>query len=113
MEINPLTVVQLNQAEAMFFLGAQDDPETVENVDIEVILTDGSRWSATLMTLAEIARIMMRWKATGENLSGTYFQCQDLIIVEQAGVTAAIDLLNGLVDSGEFRSAMVRIDIED
>ena len=29
MENDPLTVVQLNQAEAIFFLGAQDDPETV------------------------------------------------------------------------------------
>ncbi|TDC50152.1 hypothetical protein E1258_26650 [Micromonospora sp. KC207] len=110
---SPLTKVQLNGAEAAFMLGAADDADTVENVDVEVTLDDGSRWSATFLTLAEIRRLMERWEATGECFSGAYFQCADLVIVGQGGIAAAADLLRQLVDSGRIREVLVRIDIEE
>jgi len=110
---NPLTKVQLNGAEAVFMLGSADDPDTVENVDVEVALDDGSRWSATFLTLAEIRRLMARWKATGECLSGAYFQCSDMVIVEQGGIVAATDLLRRLVDSGRIQDVLSRVDIEE
>ncbi|WP_326468560.1 hypothetical protein [Actinophytocola sp.] len=87
--------------------------ETVENVDVEVTFADGSRWGATVLSLAEIGRIMDRWEATGEGLGGSYFQCPDMIIVRCGGVVAIAEMLNGLVDSGEFRSVLARIDIEE
>ena len=105
--------VQLNHAEALFMLGAEDDAETVENVDVEVFYDDGSRWSGTFLSLAEIGRIMDRWRFTGESLGGSYFQCPDLVIVRHGGVAAMSRVLNGLVDSGEFRSVLVRVDIEE
>lgn len=110
---NPLTRVRLNGADAVFMLGSDDDANTVENVDVEVVVDDGSRWSATLVTLAEIGRLMSRWKATGECLHGAYFQCADLVVVEQGGIAAATELLRQLVDSGQIRDVLVRVDIED
>jgi len=35
-------------------LGADNDKESVENVDAEIVLADGSRWSVTFLTLGEI-----------------------------------------------------------
>jgi hypothetical protein len=43
------------------------------NVDVELRLADGSRWSATVFTLAEVDRVMRSWEASGEALGGRYF----------------------------------------
>ena len=110
---NPLTEVQLGDAVAVFILGAEDDADTVEDVDVEVTLSDGSRWVATLLTLDEIRRLMERWKTTGERLDGSYFQCADLVVVERGGIEAATDLLRRLVDTGEIRNVFIRVDIEE
>lgn len=107
---SPFTTVQLVGAEATFMLGADDDPSTIENLDAQVVLDDGSRWSATLLTLAEIARLMERWKVTGECLGGSYFQCSDLVVMERGGVSAAAELLGRLVESGQLRDVLVRVD---
>lgn len=64
--------VQLDGAVALFILGAGDNPKNVENVDVEVRLEDGSRWTATFLSLAEIGRVVNRWKATGECLGGLF-----------------------------------------
>jgi hypothetical protein len=103
----------LADAEVLFMLGADDDMDSVENVDVEVIHADGSRWSATLISLAEIGRIMERWKASGEGLGGRYFQCDDLVVTRDGGLANMIEVLGALVRSGEFRCVLARIDIED
>ena len=61
---------QISAGVAEFMLGAEDDPASVENVDAVVTLDDGTRWSATFLTLNEIARIMDGWTASGEGLGG-------------------------------------------
>lgn len=110
---SPFPTVQFDGAEVVFMLGANDDPATVENMDVEVVLGDGSRWSATFLTLAEIRRVMDRWAQTGECLNGTYFQCTDLVIFEHGGIEAATDLVRRLVESGEIRDAFVQLDPEN
>ena len=94
-------------------LGSEDDADTIENVDVEVILDDGSRWGATLLTLAEIGRLVSRWKATGECLGGSYFQCADLVVIERGGIAAATELLRQLLESGQIRDVLVRMDIQE
>jgi hypothetical protein len=113
MASNPLTEVRLKGAVAVFMLGAADDAGTVENVDVEVTLSDGSRWAATLLTLNEIRRLMERWKATGESLGGSYFHCADMVIIEQGGVAAAAEILSRLVETEQIRDVFVRVDIEE
>jgi hypothetical protein len=81
-------------------LGAEDDKETVENVDAELRLPDGTRWSATFMTLRAIEQVMNRWTETGECSGGAYFQCPDLVIIPKGGLAAMLDSFKGIVDSG-------------
>jgi hypothetical protein len=92
--------VEEQQFSALFMLGAEDDKETVENVDAELILPDGTRWSATFMTLHAIEQVMNRWKETGEYSTGAYFQCPDLVIVPEGGVTAMLVAFNAIIDAG-------------
>jgi hypothetical protein len=55
-----------DQFVASFLPGAGEDLDSVCNVDVEVRLTeDGSRWSATVFTLAEVERLMQKWAGTG------------------------------------------------
>ncbi|MFF9512214.1 hypothetical protein ACF1BU_36640 [Streptomyces sp. NPDC014724] len=44
--------------EAAFLPNADEDLESVDNVDVFVDLKDGSRWSATMITLAQVEVIM-------------------------------------------------------
>ncbi|WP_280406974.1 hypothetical protein [Nocardia carnea] len=82
---------------AHFLLGAEDDPETVDNVDVIVTLDDGSRCSATVLTLERIEAIMQQWRASGEYSSGAYFTCPDLVLVRQARIPAILEVLEYMV----------------
>jgi hypothetical protein len=110
---DPVVTVQLNGAEALFMLGAQDDARHVENVDVEVVLDDGSRWSATFLSVAEIGRLMKRWEATGEYLDGAYLRVPDLIVVRHGGVEGMVAVLNSILATGDPGTALIRIDIEE
>ncbi|MFT2016423.1 hypothetical protein ACMA1D_11350 [Streptomyces sp. 796.1] len=92
--------VENQQFSALFMLGAEDDKETVENVDAELSLLDGTRWSATFMALRAIEQVMNRWQGSGECASGAYFQCSDLVIIPEGGLAAMLDSFKGIIDSG-------------
>ncbi|MEV7565694.1 hypothetical protein [Streptomyces tanashiensis] len=87
--------------------------ESVRNVDVEVRLTvDGSRWSATMFTLAEVERTMDRWSRTGEGMGGRYFWCFDGPIVRDPGIDSMTQVLAGLLDDGGFAQVLRRLDDE-
>ncbi|GGV12828.1 hypothetical protein GCM10010260_59570 [Streptomyces filipinensis] len=57
--------VRTDQFEVSFLPSTGEDLDDVCNIDVEVRLTgDGSRWSATMFTLAEVERLMERWSRT-------------------------------------------------
>ncbi|MEU7058685.1 hypothetical protein [Streptomyces sp. NPDC046197] len=107
---NLFHVVRNPQFTALFMLGADDQAETVENVDAELRLPDGTRWSATFMTLGEISRVMNRWKETGENFGGSYFQCPDLVILPEGGVEAMVKSLHGIMAAGSPEGVLGRLE---
>jgi hypothetical protein len=96
--------------EASFLPDADEDLESVCNVDVFVRLPDGSQWSATVCTVAEVARLMDRWRGTGEALNGGYYWCSDGLIVREPGVSAMVGVIAGLLESGVFNEVMSRID---
>ncbi|MFF1378520.1 hypothetical protein [Streptomyces sp. NPDC058308] len=100
MESDLYHVVTDDRFTALFMLGADDRAEDVENADAELRLPDGTRWSATFMTLREIAAVMDRWKRTGECAGGAFFQCADLVVVPTGGVDAMTTALRALLDEG-------------
>jgi hypothetical protein len=106
---DPRLTVDLNGGRAIFMLGAEDDADSVVNVDVEVILDDGSRWSATFLTVAEVSRILERWKATGECLNGSYLRVPDLVVVDRGGLDTMVAVLNSILASGDPATGMVRL----
>ncbi|MCX4903166.1 hypothetical protein [Streptomyces sp. NBC_00878] len=105
--------VRTDRFEASFLPSAGEDLDAVCNVDVEVRLTaDGSRWSATVFTLAEVARLMKRWSRTGKELGGRYFWCTDGLIVRDPGIHNMTQVLAGLLDAGHFTQVLQRLDDE-
>lgn len=102
MEDEIYTRVELRGAIALFLLDEADEYDSVGNIDVRVQVDDGSEWTATMLTLEEIARLMRRWKDTGEYLAGRYFRGNDLVIVDAGGIPRIRDLLQDLIDTGEF-----------
>ncbi|MEU0941597.1 hypothetical protein ABZ379_02220 [Streptomyces canus] len=85
--------------------------EDVRDVDVEVRLTaDGSRWSATVFTLAEVERVMEKGARTGEDLDGRFFWCSDGLIVRDPGVDNMTRVLVGLLDTGDVECILQRLD---
>ncbi|MBK3577374.1 hypothetical protein JHN63_26955 [Streptomyces sp. MBT65] len=93
-------VVKESGFTALFLLGADDRLETVEDVDAELRLPDGTRWSASFMTLGAIEVVMKRWRSTGEYGNGAFFQCSDLVIVPKGGVAAMVEAFRAIVTEG-------------
>ncbi|WP_431038610.1 hypothetical protein ACQYWQ_28370 [Streptomyces sp. P6-2-1] len=89
---------------ASFLPAAHEDLDAVRDVDVEVVLTaDGSRWSASVFTLAEVALSMERWSRTGEARAGAFFWSAGGLIVRDPGVRAVTRVLSGLLDTGTSR----------
>nr|WP_202495616.1 hypothetical protein [Streptomyces sp. SID4982] len=105
--------VRTARFEASFLPDADEDLDAVCNVDVEVRLTaDGSRWSATVFTLAEVERLTKRWQRTGEESGGRYFWCSDGLIVRDPGIDNMTQVLAGLLDEGDFTQVLQRLDDE-
>ncbi|WP_432056223.1 hypothetical protein [Streptomyces sp. bgisy022] len=103
--------VRTDRFEASFLPSAGEDLDAVCNVDVEVRLAaDGSRWSATMFTRAEVEPLMKRWSQTEEDLGGRYFWCSDGLIVRDAGIDNMTQVLAGLLDAGDFTRVLQRLD---
>lgn len=81
-------------------------------VDVEVRLADGSRWSVTVFTVAEIQRLMERWSRSGDAMSGRYFWCSDGLMVRDLGIEYMAQVIAGLLHSGAFAEILQRLDDE-
>ncbi|MBN9748360.1 hypothetical protein DMP23_45980 [Amycolatopsis sp. A1MSW2902] len=107
---SPCYVVRTSAFDAKFLVGGGEEPDEVDNVDVEVHYPDGSRWSATMFTLDEVDRIMRRWEGTGECAGGSYFAVPDGLIVREPGVRKMTAVLISMHDIGELNSYLVRLD---
>ncbi|TBO61557.1 hypothetical protein EYS09_00745 [Streptomyces kasugaensis] len=102
--------VRAGALEMLFLPDPNETLDQVCNVDAEVRLPDGSRWSTTIFTVAEIERLMTQWADTGEALNGRYFWCSDGLIVKEPGVLPMAKVIMGLLDNGEFHQVLQRLD---
>jgi hypothetical protein len=102
----PFYVVECDGFSVSFALDPRDRLDDVCNVDVWLTFADGSRWTATVFSLAEVERLMRRWRDTGEALAGAYFACSDGLIVRRGGVEPIVDVIAALVATGEFRAVL-------
>ncbi|MEU2679028.1 hypothetical protein ABZ638_19305 [Streptomyces sp. NPDC007107] len=94
--------VRTEDFEASFLPSDGEDPGEVCNVDVFVTLKDGSRWTATVFTVAEVERLMKLWAEADEALGGRYFWVSDGLIVRDPGIDNMTDVIAGLIENGEF-----------
>ena len=79
-----------------------------DNVDVYVSGADRSEWFACFFTPANVSRLLVRWKESGECAGGSYFWVAGAIIVpllDRESIGRAID---ALLEAGEFERALVR-----
>ncbi|MGW2860264.1 hypothetical protein [Streptomyces sp. NPDC001205] len=105
----PYYRVRAEAFDALFLPGPDEALDEVCNVDVEVHLPDGSRWSATVFTLAEVDRLMKRWEETGEAAGGQCFWCSDGLVVRAPGISGMVTVISELLQSGEFDGAFHRL----
>lgn len=101
--------VQTNTFEASFLPNGVKDLDAVCNVDVLVHLTDGSQWSATVFTAAEVERLMASWAGSDEALGGAYFWVPDGLIVRDPGIDSITQVIAGLIDTDTFASIFQRL----
>jgi hypothetical protein len=106
----PYYRVRTSSFEVGFLIGPGEDLDQVDNVDAEVRLPDGSRWSATIFTVAEVERLMARWADTGECSGGSYFWCHDGLIVRDPGVGTIVQVLIALHEEDKLTTVLNRLD---
>ncbi|MEU7909151.1 hypothetical protein [Actinoplanes sp. NPDC049118] len=105
--------VMIGDVVLMLFLGAEDDERTVDNLDVQVNYPDGARYSASIMTIVAVQRIMRNHETSGESLGGRYFKAHDLVIVQRGGVVEIVDLVRGLIEANEVSYTFDDIGPED
>jgi hypothetical protein len=106
---DPYTIITEPTFVARFLLSPDvDTEETVANVDAFVDLPDGSTWALTIFAVAEVSRLLARWKETGEVANGSYFWDADQLIVPEPGIPAMTAAIRELVRSGDIASAGIR-----
>ncbi|MEV4805324.1 hypothetical protein AB0K18_35455 [Nonomuraea sp. NPDC049421] len=99
--------------EVDILLDGNVDAGDLEVGDSIITLPTGERYSALLITLDQISRIMDRHRQSGENLSGRYFGTPDLIVVRDKGVAAMVDVIRDIVASGHLPTWCPKIHAND
>ncbi|WP_246101685.1 hypothetical protein [Streptomyces cyaneus] len=102
----PFYRVRRDGYEICFVPSAGEDLDAVCDIDMWVTFADGQRWSGSVCTLDEARRLMDRWQDTGENLGGRYFYGWDNLIVRDPGIPAMVHVIDHLVATGDYRSAL-------
>jgi hypothetical protein len=87
----------ITRGEVRIALG-DDHPDTVENTDGFIDLDDGTTRTFTVLTLAEVDRLMKKWEQSSESRSGAHLRVPDLIVLRAGGVASIIAALDDLAD---------------
>ncbi|MEV6605000.1 hypothetical protein [Kutzneria sp. NPDC051319] len=104
--------VRTDRFEASFLPNPDDDLDAVCDIDVVVVLADGSRWTATMFTLEAVDRLMEKWARSGEALGGRFFWCSDGLIVREPGIENMVQVIGGLLDIEEFGDVFRRCEAE-
>ena len=86
-------------------VGAQVWDPALDNIDIEVRLTDGRRFGATFFTLQNLERLFQKNAITGECGAGLYLWAANMILVRVLSQAAIEGTVEELMKNGEFETA--------
>jgi hypothetical protein len=91
------------------FAGTQGIEQLDDNVDVEVVFDDGTRYMATFFTLENVQKIMNNYEQTGECMKGFYFWASDMILVRRLSRENIAKVVGDLIGKGEFERAFSRV----
>lgn len=100
----------VGNASALFMIALNQEPGEASNLDLILTLQDGSRWSATALTLEEVASIWRRWEVTGECFNGRYLTCPDLLLLKEPGIDSICEVLEDILATGGPEGVLVRLE---
>jgi len=86
-------------------LASQVWDEHDDNVDVEVVLTDGRRFTATVFTLQNIKTLLDRFISTGDCGGGLFFWSVEMIIVKRLTVDVLVNMVQTLISDEHFEMA--------
>ena len=96
--------------EVLIYQGDAELDEYNDNVDVEVIMKNGDRYSATFFTIQNIKTMFEKNKQTGECHSGLFFWATDMLIVEKLNLETIETSINELIGEGSIAHAMTKLD---
>ncbi len=76
-----------------------------DNVDVEVIFDDGSRYVGTFFTLENIQSILENYQQSGECMKGFYFWATNMILIRRLSRENIAKVVADLICNGEFEIA--------
>jgi hypothetical protein len=100
--------VEVGDGTRLLVRGMEDDGRVV-NVDVEIVEATGARWVATVLTLAEISRLMRSYRESGECLSGRYSRVPDLMILDTPTFESLTEVVEDLLASGAHASEFAAV----
>lgn len=89
--------------------GIEDDG-SVRNADVELVDGHGARWSATVLTVAEVQRLMLLYRDTGECLGGAFFRVPDLLILNEPTLGSLVAIIEEFVRTETHQSELAAIE---
>jgi hypothetical protein len=87
----------------IIFCGVDGMNEQNDNVDVEVRLPDGRRFSATFFTLGNLRWLFEKNSRTGECAGGLYFNCPDMVVVRCMNEETIFRTIDHLMETGDYR----------
>lgn len=96
--------------EILIYCHAEELTDAIGNVDIEVRLASGGRFSATLFTIANLEALMAKDARTGENASGLYQWAIDMVIMRELSLATVAELVEHLLENETIGEVLMRLD---
>ncbi|HJT32280.1 MAG TPA: hypothetical protein VJ783_09580 [Pirellulales bacterium] len=90
-------------------LGCPSWDELDDNVDIQITLSDGRRYTATFFTLRNLESLFEKNRMTGECAGGIYLWACDMILVKRLDHETIRATIADLISSDELDSACLQI----
>ena len=76
-----------------------------DNVDIEIVMNNGKRYSGTVFTLKNIQTLMEGYKQTGECCNGLYFGgCKDIVLVEKLTIENISEIIRSVYQKDQLET---------
>lgn len=108
--LDATTSRQMSLKVSNIYISAENTEEDIAspeagNTDVIVLMDDGKKYIASFFSYANIKALKQQHQKSGEYLSGAYFWEKNIVLVEACTMKVVEQVVNHLIDEGEFRDA--------